>query len=219
MWRQFVGDIFGRLGEWIQSVISTLGYPGIVLVMALENVFPPIPSELVMPLAGFLAREGEFTLWGVIVAGMVGSVLGALVLYYLGRWANEAVIRRFVRRFGRFLFISEQDLDRSLRVFHRHGEAVIFFGRLIPIVRSLISVPAACRPCPLPKFLLYTVLGTTIWSGILSYAGWLLQSQWERVGGVVEQYQSVVLVIVALAVAYFVYQRVIKPRMRGGSTA
>ncbi len=214
-----MGDILGRLGEWIQNVIETLGYPGIVFVMALENVFPPIPSELVMPLAGFIAREGRLNIYGVIVAGMVGSVLGALVLYYLGRWANETVIRRFIRRFGRFLFVSEQDLDRALGFFHRHGEAVIFFGRLIPIIRSLISVPAGMDGMPLPKFLLYTVLGTTIWSAILSYAGWLLQSQWERVGGVVEQYQNVVLAIVALAVAFFVYRRVIKPRLGGGSAA
>lgn len=214
-----MGDILGRIGEWIQTVIETLGYPGIVFVMALENVFPPIPSELVMPLAGFIAREGRLNIYGVIIAGMIGSVLGALLLYYLGRWANETVIRRFIRRFGRFLFISEQDLDRSLSFFHRHGEAVIFFGRLIPIIRSLISVPAGMDGMPLPKFLFYTVLGTTIWSGVLSYAGWLLQSQWERVGGVVEQYQNVVLAIVALAVLFFVYRRVIKPRLGGGAAA
>jgi membrane protein DedA with SNARE-associated domain len=209
----FVGDLLGNLGEWIQRVIEGLGYVGIVLVMALENVFPPIPSELVMPLAGFMAHEGKFNLVGVIVAGMIGSVIGALVLYYLGLWANEAIVRRFVRRFGRYAFISENDLDVSLNYFSKYGEAVIFFGRLIPLVRSLISIPAGMNRMPLPRFLFYTVLGTTIWSAILSYAGWLLGANYERVAGWVEQYQSVVLVLIALAVIVFVYLRVLKPRI------
>lgn len=214
-----MGELLGGIGDWIQTVIETLGYPGIVLVMALENVFPPIPSELVMPLAGFMAREGTFNIVAVIIAGMIGSVLGALVLYGIGSWANDAVIRRFVRRWGRYAFISEHDVDVSLAYFHRHGEAVIFFGRVIPLVRSLISIPAGMDRMPLPRFLFYTVLGTTIWSVVLSYAGWLLADQWERVGGVVEEYQNVVLAIIALALAFFVYRRVIKPRVSGGGAA
>jgi membrane protein DedA with SNARE-associated domain len=206
-----VGDILGRIGELVQRIIETLGYPGIVLVMALENVFPPIPSELVMPLAGFMAREGTFNIYGVIVAGMIGSVLGALVLYYFGRWADEKVIRRFVRRWGRYAFISEDDLDVSLNYFHRHGQAVIFFGRLIPLVRSLISIPAGMDRMPLPKFLLFTVIGTTLWSAVLAWAGWLLQSRWHEVTGYVEQYQTVVWIVLAIAVGIFIYRRVIKP--------
>jgi len=208
-----VAELLGNLAEWIKQLIETLGYPGIVLVMALENVFPPIPSELVMPLAGFMAAEGTFNLVGVIMAGMIGSVIGALVLYYLGLWANEPIIRAFVRRWGRYALISENDLDVSLSYFSRYGEAVIFFGRLIPIVRSLISVPAGMQRMPLPKFLLYTVIGTTIWSAILSIAGWVLQENYQRVAGVVERYQSIVILLVALAVAAFLYLRLIKPRL------
>jgi len=206
-----VGELLGNLGELIRQIIETLGYPGIVLVMAAENVFPPIPSELVMPLAGFMANEGTFNIYGVIVAGMLGSVIGALVLYYLGAWANETVIRRFVRRWGRYAFISEDDLDVSLNYFTRYGEVVIFFGRLIPLVRSLISIPAGMAHMPLPKFLFYTVLGTTIWSALLSYAGWVLKENYEVVAGYVERYQSVVLMVLALAALVFVYLRVIKP--------
>lgn len=208
-----MGDLLGNLGDWIKSVIETLGYPGIVLVMALENVFPPIPSELVMPLAGFMANEGTFSLLGVIVAGMIGSVIGALILYYFGAWANELVIRRFIRRWGRYAFISENDLDVSLGYFHRHGEAVIFFGRLIPLVRSLISIPAGMDRMPMPKFLFYTVLGTTIWSAILSYAGWVLQENYEAVAGYVERYQSVVIALILVGVLAFVYLRIVKPRL------
>ena len=209
-----MGDVLSNLGDWIKGVIETLGYPGIVLVMALENVFPPIPSELVMPLAGFMANEGTFNLIAVIVAGMLGSVLGALILYYFGAWANELVIRRFIRRWGRYAFISENDLDVSLGYFHRHGEAVIFFGRLIPIVRSLISVPAGMDRMPLGKFLFYTVIGTTIWSGILSYAGWVLKENYALVAGYVERYQNLVIALVALGVLAFIYLRIIKPRVK-----
>lgn len=208
-----MGDVLSNLGDWIKNVIETLGYPGIVLVMALENVFPPIPSELVMPLAGFMANEGTFSLLGVIIAGMIGSVLGALILYYFGAWANELVIRRFLRRWGRYAFVSESDLDVSLSYFHRHGEAVIFFGRLIPLVRSLISIPAGMDRMPMGKFLFYTVLGTTIWSAILSYAGWVLKENYEAVAGYVERYQSVVIGLILVGILAFVYLRIVKPRL------
>lgn len=208
-----MGELLGNLGAWIGRIIESMGYPGIVLVMALENVFPPIPSELVMPLAGFKAREGVFNIFAVIIAGMLGSVLGALILYYLGAWANETIVRRFIRRWGRYAFISEDDLDVSLGYFSKYGEAVIFFGRLIPLVRSLISIPAGMERMPLPKFLFYTVLGTTIWSAILSYAGWALQANYGLVAGYVERYQNVVLALIALAVVAFVYLRVLKPRL------
>lgn len=208
-----MGDILSNLGDWIKGVIETLGYPGIVLVMALENVFPPIPSELVMPLAGFMANEGTFNIFGVIIAGMIGSVLGALILYGFGAWANELLIRRFIRRWGRYAFISEDDLNVSLGYFRRYGQAVIFFGRLIPLVRSLISIPAGMNRMPLPTFLFYTVLGTTIWSAVLSYAGWVLKENYELVAGYVERYQSVVVALIVVGVLVFVYLRIVKPRL------
>lgn len=209
-----MSELAGKLGDLIQQIIASLGYFGIVLVMALENVFPPIPSELVMPLAGFMARGGTFNIYGVIVAGMLGSVIGALILYYLGLWANEMIIRRFVRRWGRYALISEDDLDVALGYFQRYGEAVIFFGRLIPLVRSLISIPAGMGRMPLPKFLFYTVLGTSIWSGALSYAGWFLKDNYDIVAAYIEQYQTVVIALIVLAVLIFVYLRLVKPRIR-----
>lgn len=209
-----MGGILGDIGAWVKQVIEAFGYFGIVFVMAAENVFPPIPSEVVMPLAGFMAREGTFSLYGVIIAGMLGSVIGALILYYIGLWANEAVVRRFIRRFGRFAFISEADLDVSLQYFSRYGEVIIFFGRLIPLVRSLISIPAGMQRMPLPRFLFFTILGTTVWSAILSYFGWVLQANWGVVGGYIERYQSVVLAAIALAIGVFLYLRVVKPRLR-----
>jgi membrane protein DedA with SNARE-associated domain len=224
-----MGDILNNLRLFIEEVILGLGYPGIVLIMALENVFPPIPSELVMPFAGFLVGcqsanlatgcpANEFTMLGVVLAGMVGSVLGALILYYIGLWADERVVRAFIRRYGRYLFISEDDLNTTLGYFSRHGEAVIFFGRLIPLVRSLISIPAGMQRMPLGKFLLYTSIGTALWSGILAYAGLYLGRNWESVVEVISQYQKLTLALIALAVLAFLYVRVVKPRFQGPTT-
>lgn len=209
----------------IEYIISALGYWGIVLVMALENVFPPIPSELVMPFAGFLVvcqeqpeissacQRSSFTLWGVILAGTVGSILGAIILYYFGYFANEAWIRTFIRRFGRFLWVSEADLDKALNYFNRYGDSVIFFGRLVPLVRSLISIPAGMAGMPLPRFLFFTALGTAVWSGLLATAGYLLGQNWEKVLGWVEIYQNVFLGIVGVALLGLIFVKGILPRL------
>ena len=201
-------EIIEVVTAWIQYAVSALGYPGIALVMAVENIFPPIPSELVMPFAGFLAASGRYSLIGVVLAGMVGSVAGALVLYYVGVWADETIIRRFVRRFGRFFLLSEADVDSALAFFSRYGDAAVFFGRLIPLVRSLISVPAGMQRMPLPKFLLFTVLGTTIWSAILAVAGYYLGQNWGMVIDILGRYQKVILAIIALTIVTFVVIRV-----------
>ena len=131
-----------QVSSWIESLIATIGYPGIVLAMAIENIFPPIPSEAVLPFAGALSAKGELNFWGAIAAGTAGSLIGAVVLYAIGYIAREAGVRRLVEAYGRYLFISERDLDRSVDWFERYGEAVVFFGRLIPLIRSIISVPA-----------------------------------------------------------------------------
>lgn len=212
-------EIIETLRIWIEYAVSALGYPGIALVMAIENIFPPIPSELVMPFAGFLVNSGRFSLIGVILAGMIGSVAGALVLYYLGLWADELIIRRFVRRFGRFMLISEADLDTALHFFSRYGEAAIFFGRLVPIVRSLISVPAGMQRMAMPKFLLYTVLGTTIWSGILATAGMFLGQNWPTVIEIIDRYQKVILALLVIGIVAFVVVRLNAMRRRPTPTS
>lgn len=208
-----MGEILEAIGGWVQAIIEALGYPGILLVMALENVFPPIPSELVMPLAGFMASSGTFNVIGVVIAGMLGSMVGALALYYIGVWADESVIRRFLRRWGRLLFLSEDDLDLALQYFERHGQAVIFFGRLIPIIRSLISIPAGMSRMSMPRFLLFSALGTTLWSAALTYAGWVLGENYDQVSAFISRYQNAVIVVIAIAIVVFVYRRAIKPRL------
>lgn len=209
-----------QLRVWTEQVIALLGYPGISLMMLLENVFPPIPSEVIMPFSGFLVASGEFSFVGVVAAGTVGSVLGALVLYYVGYWANEPVIRGLVRRWGHWLQVSEADLDRSLSLFDRYGSAVVLIGRVIPLVRSLVSIPAGICKMPLPRFILLTTIGSALWSAALAYAGVLLGENWSDVIGFLERYESVVNVvfgvIIVLVVARFVLNRLrAKPSAAG----
>ena len=171
--------LMDTVGGWIQEFILAIGYPGIVLVMAIENIFPPIPSELVLPFGGALSAQGEMNFWGVVAAGTAGSVIGAMVLYSVGYVAREAGVRRLVATYGKYVFISENDLDRAAAWFERYGEAVVFFGRLIPIIRSIISVPAGYTRMNIGRFLLFTTLGTLLWSLILTYIG---TRAWRKLG-------------------------------------
>jgi membrane protein DedA with SNARE-associated domain len=196
-----MSQILESIAAFVQSLILQLGYPGVALVMFLENVFPPIPSEVVMPFAGFLVGRGELSFLGIWVAGTLGSVLGAVVLYYVGMWFGDAVIRGFLRRYGKWIMTSEADYDRALNIFEKYGNAVVFFGRLIPLVRSIISLPAGANHMPLPRFLLFTTLGAAIWSGVLAYAGVVLGKNWGQIIDFVDKYQDLtVIMLVALTV-------------------
>jgi len=190
-----------QLGFWIEQLIVGLGYPGIALVMFVENVFPPIPSELVMPLAGFFAGEGKFTFAGVWIAGTLGSVAGALVLYYIGAWANTTILRFMIDRYGRWIGISNNHLDRALGVFGKYGEVIVFVGRLIPVIRSIISIPAGMQRMHMGRFIAYTTAGSAIWTGVLAYAGVILGQNWSQVLGVLKTYQNVTLIAIAGGVA------------------
>lgn len=206
-------ELLQQLSVLIEDIIRTIGYPGVAAVMFAENVFPPIPSELIMPFAGFLVgQDPRYNFYLMWLAGTIGTVLGALVLYYIGWWAGDTVIRNFLRRYGRWITVSEADYDRSLRVFGKYGSAIVFFGRLVPLVRSIISLPAGANHMPMPQFLLYTTLGSAIWTGLLTFAGLQLGENWEQVAAFVGQYQDVVKVIVVAAVVllggWFIVSRI-----------
>lgn len=212
---QFYGvnmsGLIEQLGFLIEQVIVGMGYAGIALVMLIENIFPPIPSELVMPLAGFFAGEGKFTFAGVWLAGTLGSVAGAVVLYDIGAWANTTILRFMIDKYGRWLGISTSHLDRALGVFSKYGEVIVFVGRLIPVIRSIISVPAGMHRMHFGKFLAYTTAGSAIWTGVLAYAGLILGQNWSDVLGLLKSYQNVTLVALiggfALCVAVVLTRR------------
>lgn len=164
------------------SLIESAGYFGIVFLMFVENVFPPIPSEFIMPLAGFMAGEDKFSLFGVIVAGTLGSVLGALPLYYLGAKLGEERLKKFAERHGRWLTLSPADIDRADDWFDRHGAKAVLLCRLVPGIRSFISIPAGFNRMNLVSFLFFTALGSAVWTSLLAYAGYILKTNFRQVG-------------------------------------
>jgi membrane protein DedA with SNARE-associated domain len=183
--------------DWISGFLETVGLPGVALLMFLENVFPPIPSELIMPLAGFQAARGAMSLAGVLVAGAVGSLAGAALWYWIGRRIGAARLKRLARRHGRWLTIAPDDVDRANDWFARHGAGAVLIGRLIPTVRTFISVPAGVARMPLPRFLAYSALGTGAWTTLLALAGYALESQYERVAAWLNPVSTAVVVLLA----------------------
>jgi membrane protein DedA with SNARE-associated domain len=169
------------MAEHIIEFIEQYGYLAVAALMLLENVFPPIPSELIMPFAGYAAARGELSLVGVMVAGVAGSLLGAVPWYLAGRLLGTARLKRFAERHGRWLTLSPEDIDRAQKWFDRHGQAAVFFGRLLPAVRTLMSVPAGVAAMPWPRFLLWSGLGISLWTSALAGLGFALQDQHERI--------------------------------------
>lgn len=188
--------------DWITGLVERSGYLGVLLLMLAENVFPPIPSELIMPLAGFSAAQGKLHILFVVLAGTVGSLLGALFWYYVGRWLGADRLRRFANRHGRWLSLSPDEIDRAHAWFDRHGAKAVFLGRLIPAVRSLISVPAGLTGMPLAPFLAWTALGTALWTVLLAGAGYVLQSQYARVADYLNPFSNVVVGLLVLLYLY-----------------
>ena len=210
--------MLNQIATWvaliIETIVLTLGYPGIALVMLIENLFPPIPSELVMPFAGFLAAQGKMDFTLVIISGTIGAVLGAIGLYYIGMWADETIIRRFWRRWRKWFTISETELNIALTFVMRRGEAVVFFGRLIPLIRSLISIPAGMRRMNFGRFLLFTSIGTSLWNLALTLAGSVLGANWKYVLSFLGTYQNVTVMVLGLGVLCFIGWRLWQKRSK-----
>ncbi len=187
------------MSDWIKSVIENFSYPGIVFLMLLENVFPPIPSELIIPLAGFFSTQGELSFVGVVLAGTLGAVLGAVVLYYVGRSMGAERLRGWCDAHGRWVGLSRADLDKSDDWFKRHGARTVLIGRLVPGIRSLISVPAGVSGLNLRVFLIYTTIGSAVWTVLLAGAGRWLGRNYEQVEHVVGPVSTAVVVGMILA--------------------
>jgi membrane protein DedA with SNARE-associated domain len=188
--------------------VLKLGYFGIAFLMFFENIFPPIPSEPVMLFAGFLVQQKQLTLIGVLLAGTIGSLIGAYALYFLGAWADDHLLRKFLNRFGRYISVSTQDLDRTISIFDRYGQSLILFGRIIPVVRSLISIPAGISHMNLRLFTLYTLIGTLIWNFSLGYAGMFVGANWVDILEIIDRYEPVILFSGLTALTILIVYRV-----------
>jgi len=183
--------------DWMQEALGAGGYLVLTGLILLENLFPPVPSEVLLPLAGSRIATGDWVFPLVVLAATAGSVIGALVLYVLGRTGGRTLLLRH----GRLLRLDEQRLDRADEWFDRHGPKVVFLGRLLPGVRSVVSVPAGASEMPVARFLLYTTAGSAVWNSALVGAGWALGTRWDEVTVVVESLQWPILGAATLAAA------------------
>ena len=211
-----MSSLLGDLAGWATDVIEQLGYWGLAFMVALENVFPPIPSEVVLPMAGFLTGNGRMNYGLALLAATVGSVVGALILYEIGHLFGERRLRALVRRYGTWLGVKESDIDKADEWFDRYGGLAVMLCRVVPIVRSLISIPAGLRRMPLGTFVLYTTIGSSVWNAILIGAGWILGDNWEEVEQYVGYLQYLVIIAVLLVAAWWVWNRIIR-RERSGA--
>ena len=196
-----------NLTEWIISIMEQLGYWGIALLMFLDNIFPPIPSEIIMPSAGYSASQGQLLLVGVIIAGCIGSLLAAAILYWIGYKFNHDSIFRFVDRYGKYLFIKSNDVKKSLDWFEHYGHRIVFFGRMIPAVRSLISIPAGMSHMPFWKFMFYSSLGTIIWTTFLACVGFYFGENQALMQNIFSQVSHFIIIVVIAIIIWILYRR------------
>ncbi|MBG6181724.1 DedA family protein [Arthrobacter sp. CAN_A1] len=205
------GSLIESISDWAVSMMETIGAPGAGLAIALENLFPPLPSEVILPLAGFTASRGNFSLFEAIFWTTAGSVVGALALYFLGAWLGRDRMRAIVSRVP---LVDLADVDHVEDWFNRHGYKAVFFGRMIPLFRSLVSIPAGIERMTLWKFLVLTTAGSLIWNCIFVMAGFYLGENWHLVQAYADVFQKIVIASVILLVGYFVVSKVLKIRRK-----
>lgn len=200
--------------RFIERAVNALGAPGIALIALLENLFPPTPSEILYPLAGKLASEGRITLPAIIISGVTGSLIGAVCYYLLGYHLGEKRIRSFISNYGTLhvfalsiRLLRVEDYDKSLRLFRQYGSAVVFVGRLVPLVHGIVSLPAGITHMNMILFLVYTGLGATLWIAPLAIFGWWLGSHWALVLHWLDVYNNLLLLLIALFMVYYFYRR------------
>lgn len=191
--------IIAIVALWIMSVISSMGYGGVMLLMAIESACIPLPSEIIMPFAGFLVSKNEMTLFGIALAGALGCVLGSIPAYYVGMFGG----RPLAERYGKYLLINKKDLDWADNAFAKHGQLIIFLGRMLPAVRTFIAFPAGVARMNMPKFVIYTFIGSFIWCGMLGYAGMKAGENWESLKVYFHQFHYVIIAAGVMFVIWY----------------
>jgi membrane protein DedA with SNARE-associated domain len=204
------------VADWVFSIVDRLGAAGVGLLIFLENVIPPIPSEVILPLAGFRARVGAIDALWVWPAATAGSVLGALVLYGLGAWLGYERLHELAAK-PWFVLSSRKDLERGYALFAEHGGAIVLLARCVPLIRSVVSIPAGLARMPLGRFTLLTALGSGVWNAVFLGLGWLLGENWEQVEGHLAPVSKVMLGLVVLGLVWLVVRRLRGRNRRGGA--
>jgi membrane protein DedA with SNARE-associated domain len=188
--------------DFLREFVESGGYIAVFLLMLAENLFPPIPSEAIMPIAGFNAADGKLSLIGVLLSGVLGAMAGAYFWYVIGRVFGYARLRALVERFGFIFTVTPEELDKAKALFDRHARKAVFFGRLLPAIRSVISIPAGVAAMPHVAFLFWSLIGTVIWTCFLTFAGYILHAQYELVVGWVNPVSNIVAGLVVLLYLY-----------------
>lgn len=195
------------LGSWIIHLISSLGYFGVFFLMTFESALIPIPSEVTMPFAGSLVAVGQFNFWIVVLVGTLGNLVGSLLAYWLGWWGEEGVVRTLIQKYGKYVLISEHEYDRSERWFRNHGEMIVLLSRVLPILRTFISLPAGVAKMKIRKFITYTVVGCFIWSYILTQIGVVLGENWSSLEVYFRKFDVVIVCAGVLVVVWYVWHK------------
>lgn len=196
----------------LTSFISAYGYVAVFLLMTAESALIPIPSEITMTFAGFLAGIGIMNFWFVVTIGALGNLVGSLLAFWLGRKMGEEWIRIAIRKWGKWILVHEKDFDTSLNWFHKYGQGITFGSRLLPIVRTFISLPAGIADMNAVKFGIFTFIGSIIWSGVLAYLGLKLGQNWTAVEPFFRKFQFVIVGLVVLSIAYYIYSHLKRKR-------
>ena len=198
--------------EWVTGVVAAGGWPGVLVLMFLENLFPPIPSEVIMPLAGFAAARGQMSLVLAVLAGIAGTLLGNAFWYELSRGVGSRRIRPLFARYGRWFAVDDKDFDKAEQVLRKYGPVALFFGRLLPGVRTVISIPAGLAHIPRHVFYLWTALGSAVWISFLAGAGYLLKDHYDRVEGWLEPLSYVVIAAIIGTYAWHIWSTRLRKR-------
>ncbi len=203
-----IDHLITTLTHFIISFIQSTGYGGVFLLMAAESALIPIPSEVTMPFAGYLASINQFNIFLVIFIGALANLVGSLLAYGLGYWGEDHLIRGLIKKYGKYLLISEHEYDRSEKWFRKYGEKILFFSRVLPIVRTFISLPAGIAKMNIWRFTVYTFIGSLIWSAFLTYIGFSLGKNWHSIEGVYRKFEYGIVAVIGVLALYFIYHKI-----------
>lgn len=205
-----IETILEPIAQFIINTISSLGYTGIILTMAIESALIPLPSEIIMPFSGFLVASGKFNFWLVVTAGAVGNLVGSYIAYAIGFFGEKPIIRRMIEKYGKFLLVTVHELDTAEKFLRQYGNLVVFGSRLAPAVRTVISLPCGMAKLPLIYFTVLTFTGSFLWSAFLTYIGLILGENWAILSTYFRQFDIVIVVIGILAVIFYIARKLAK---------
>ncbi|MBI3282808.1 DedA family protein [Candidatus Curtissbacteria bacterium] len=195
------------IGGYIINLIESTSYAGIFILMAAESALIPIPSEITMPFSGFLASQGKLSFWLVVTAGTIANLVGSYIAYYIGYFLEETVLLNLIKKYGKFILVTEHEYERAHRWFTKYGDKIIFISRLLPGVRTVISLPAGMFEMNIKKFTIYTILGCFIWSTFLTYIGFILGENWTALEGYFRKFEIILAVMIAAGVVWYIKKR------------